>query len=406
MQRAEAYARALENIQNHKVNHVRNLGTIDTAAVAAAQASGGMFSHITAPVDPSLIAPVGDPAGSPVRGSAATTYSMPIMASAAHTRAPASVAPVPAPVPDSNAPSGTPKHGGGSGGGGSGPGGSGHGGSGGGGGSHGPTDGGPHDGGSHGPSDGGPSGPSGPGPADSGDHAKDKQDKTKEDPEAPADHAADGDKEPEPFIPKLETNTTPPNPKDDAKDEKKKQKLKDQIDKNTDMPSQSELRQLWVDTNFLTVQDMWHLGKHIWEYWVRTRVRLMKGRFSKFDANLPFIGTEMLRIKEETEHHEVGQFKEAMTNMGIIEVRGLLNRSSNADQIKACIEVLTEKGQMRWDDVRTWDAINRISYLPGDKKIPIPRDRDPYSPVGMDEETVCQKWVWSTWERRLTASGR
>ncbi len=152
---------------------------------------------------------------------------------------------------------------------------------------------------------------------------------------------------------------------------------------NVTIPHEGMISQLWNETQFLSCQDVGQLAKHIWEYWTRTWERKMKNRFAKFGSHLPFIGTEMLRIKEDTEHEEVGKFKHAMEHMGDFEVRGLLNTSSNQDQIKACIEVLTEKGMMRWDDIRTWNAINRIPALSGDKKIPIPNDGNAYAIVGM-----------------------
>ncbi len=157
---------------------------------------------------------------------------------------------------------------------------------------------------------------------------------------------------------------------------------------NVTTPHEGDMMRLWNETQFLSCQDIGQLGKHIWEYWTRTWERKMKNRFSKFGSHLPFIATEMLRIKEDTEHEEVGKFKHAMEHMGDFEVRGLLNGSSNQDQIKACIEVLTEKGMMRWDDIRTWKAINRITALSNSKKIPIPNDGNAYAIVGMSESGI------------------
>lgn len=188
-------------------------------------------------------------------------------------------------------------------------------------------------------------------------------------------------------IPYLETTVAPPDPDKERQEEEETRAEREKVENNVYLPPVNELEKLWVETHLLSVQEMWQLAKHIWEYWERTWERKMKGRFSKFGANLPFINTEMLRIKEETEHHEVGTFKEAISAMGIVEIRGILNRSSNGDQIKACIEVLVDKGQMRWDDVRTWEAMNRIAHLPTDNRIPIPKDGNPYTPVSFDEKT-------------------
>lgn len=157
---------------------------------------------------------------------------------------------------------------------------------------------------------------------------------------------------------------------------------------NVAMPHEGTIAHIWNETQFLSCQDVGQLGKHIWEYWTRTWERKMKNRFAKFGSHLPFIGTEMLRIKEDTEHEEVEKFKHAMAHMGDFEVRGLLKKSSNQDQIKACIEVLVEKGMMRWDDVDFWKAVNRIPALALDKKIPIPKDGNPHSIVKVDSSGV------------------
>jgi|GEM_PF-2124211 len=160
---------------------------------------------------------------------------------------------------------------------------------------------------------------------------------------------------------------------------------------NTQSPETSWLRTQWDETHFLTTQDVYQLGKAIWEYWNRRWERRMKHRYSRFGANMPLIGAEMFKIKEDAEHEEVGKYKHAYENMPWGEVRGILNNSSNQDEIRACIEVLVDKGQMRWDDVRTWEAINRIPALANDKKIPIPKNRDPYAIVGRDKGTGTKK---------------
>ncbi len=330
MQRIEVYNRTIEKIRRQKMHVATRYNDKETVASLAAQ------------------------------GTVIPTTNTYAYASAAPA-APTSVA--------TKTQAAEPSHGGGDGGGGHG--GGGHGGAGGPPGPSGPTS----------PSPSHPAGPTGPtGPTAAHDAAKAKPGA----PPTPPTPSLGGD---EKFIPNLRTQIPKSNPEKEMAEAELLAAQKKKIDENVYMPPDNALKNLWVETHFLSVQEMWQLGKHVWEYWERTWERKMKGRFSKFGQHLPFIGTEMLRIKEETEHHEVGKFKEAITAMGVIEVRGILNRSSNADQIKACIEVLVEKGQMRWDDVRTWEAFNRIPNLPADKRIPIPNDRNPYSPVSIDEKT-------------------
>lgn len=204
------------------------------------------------------------------------------------------------------------------------------------------------------------------------------------------DEASDGDTKKDDKLPK-ETDE-----QREARQAKEKKELITHAEKefetaNTESPQASWLRTQWDETHFLTTQDVYQLGKAIWEYWNRRWERRMKHRYSRFGANMPFIGAEMFKIKEDAEHEEVGKYKHAYENMPYNEVRGILNNSSNQDEIRACIEVLVDKGQMRWDDVRTWEAINRVPALANNKKIPIPKNRDPYAIVGRDPGTGTKK---------------
>lgn len=175
------------------------------------------------------------------------------------------------------------------------------------------------------------------------------------------------------------------------KEKEEEKKIQETIDKTVETPDAHALKELWDDMQFLSVQDVFQLAKSVWEYWNRMWERKTKRRYSKFGANMPWIGPDMLRIKEETEHHEVNMYKEVMQHMGIIEVRSILNGSSNPDQIKAAIETLVDKGQMRWDDVRVWQAVNRISK--SEDQIPIPHANpktntiNPYDIVKIDPVT-------------------
>lgn len=171
---------------------------------------------------------------------------------------------------------------------------------------------------------------------------------------------------------------------DEAKEEHLKEAAEKYREDNIVEPKQNAITQFWYDTQFLTPVDVMELGKSVWEYWKRTWERKQKNRYSKFGSSMPFISTEMLRIKEDTEHEEVGKFEHAIGHMGTFEVRGIMNSSSNQDQIKACIKTLSDRGHMRWDDVRMWEAVNRIPALAFDKRILIPRDGNPHSIVKVE----------------------
>lgn len=418
IRRAEAHKNARQSMLNRQIRLAQTLDADDvlaslisqlapssnaTAGHAAAVSTGtsapastshvAAAAHGTSPAVTTIQIP--PPSGT---GAAASAVSAPVSTSGSHGPTPPSSSSTPSPyTPSSGSHMHVPAHYG------AGPvsGGSaapGHGSTGGGHGAppHAPADAASHD--THGGSGHTPPPPGGHAPTDAHDgdaHGGDPHDTAHDAHDAHGDHHSDplydeeGNKL---LLPNLETVIADHDPAKIHEAEKKFAELQAKIAKGTDTPSQNALREFYVNTHILSANEMWQLAKAVWEYWNRTWERKMKGRFSKFGANLPFIGTEMLRIKEETEHHEVGQYKEAITAMGIIEIRGILNGSSNADQIKACIEVLVEKGQMRWDDVRTWEAMNRIPNLPGANKIPIPKDRNPYTAVGVDEKNGSKKF--------------
>lgn len=149
----------------------------------------------------------------------------------------------------------------------------------------------------------------------------------------------------------------------------------------------SYLKSLWNNTVFLTGQDIWQLLKSCYEYYVRWYERKAKHRYSMYGKDLPKISTEMLRIKEEAEHQEVGKFKEAMVHMGVLEIKHIMYSTTNKDQLKACMETLVEKGQMRWDDIALWKSVNH--HLPAKKQIryDTSSNADPYKGVYKDPTT-------------------
>ncbi|MEK7544895.1 MAG: hypothetical protein AAB551_02075 [Patescibacteria group bacterium] len=156
--------------------------------------------------------------------------------------------------------------------------------------------------------------------------------------------------------------------------------------KDVEVPKDGAMRAFWRKTTFLRGADIWELGKACWEYYKRWYERESKGRYANYGKDLPYLMTEMLKVKEDTEHHEVGQFKSAMVNMGVVEIQHIMHQTTNKDQLKACIEALVDKGQMDWNDMHFWQALNL--HLPNDKKIRYDSNHlDPHKGVYVDPTT-------------------
>ncbi len=137
------------------------------------------------------------------------------------------------------------------------------------------------------------------------------------------------------------------------------------------------LRSIWADTRLITLNDLWEMGKTMWEYYNRRFERRQKERYSGMGEDLPFFGPEMKRINQSAENEEVNQFKDFLEQSGVFEVQERLKKTGNKDEMKASFTVLSEKGQLRWDDIDMWRNINK--FVHPSLAIPIPSNGDPYT---------------------------
>ena len=143
----------------------------------------------------------------------------------------------------------------------------------------------------------------------------------------------------------------------------------------TYIPEQNYLIGLWQRTRVLASDDFMGLFKSMYEYYERRWQRRSKEKYSMVGEGLPYWGTEMGRIKQQAENEEVNQNMEAMENWGEWQVQDTLRKTSNKDQAKACFQVLSKKGVIRWDDVEMWEMLNR--FVPQGVRVPIPPGHDP-----------------------------
>lgn len=140
------------------------------------------------------------------------------------------------------------------------------------------------------------------------------------------------------------------------------------------------LGEVWSQTTFLSIMDLYNMGKEIIEFIKRKHHRKSKNRFSGLGGNLPFqLNTEMNRIQQAAENEEVNTYKEAMDQWGTWQVLEKLHTTHSKDEAKACFFVLTEKGEIRWDDMAMWNTLNYLTsnFTNQGAKLFIPLTKEP-----------------------------
>ena len=122
----------------------------------------------------------------------------------------------------------------------------------------------------------------------------------------------------------------------------------------------SYLSTLWQETTLLSIRDIIQVAKTFKESLARRHGTKSRRRGAEVGKHLPGrFGMEFERDAQAAENDEVNQYKEAMAQWGIWQIRDTLHKAADRFQIKACIITLVEKGQMRWDDPKFWDSLNR-----------------------------------------------
>lgn len=147
----------------------------------------------------------------------------------------------------------------------------------------------------------------------------------------------------------------------------------------TSIKEDGYLKSLWDDTRFMTIDDLFQMGKTMWEYYDRRFQTKQKQKYSQIGQDLPYFSPEFQRINQSAENEEVNQFQETLDQFGVLQIMDRLHSTSNIFEMKAAFIVLVGKGQLRFDDVKMWENFNQ--FLPSELKIPIPHDRNPYTIV-------------------------
>lgn len=142
-------------------------------------------------------------------------------------------------------------------------------------------------------------------------------------------------------------------------------------------------KEMWATTRFLSISDLWEMGKAMYEYYERRFQRRQKGRYAEVSKHVPFFAPEMKRVGQAAETEAMNQFKEAYEQFGVFEILDRMRQTHNRDELKAGFITLTSKGQMRWDDIGIWKSINR--FVDPEVAIPIPGNGDPFTQISEDD---------------------
>lgn len=138
------------------------------------------------------------------------------------------------------------------------------------------------------------------------------------------------------------------------------------------------LRKLWDETYWMSASDFWALGKAIWEYHVRQHERKQKHKIGSVGEKLPWFDKEGARIKKHAENESVSLYKDAFEKTGPDIIQKRLRESRDKDEIQAGFIVLSERGELRWDDVGMWENLNK--FIKDDRyRIYVPANGDPAS---------------------------
>ncbi len=134
--------------------------------------------------------------------------------------------------------------------------------------------------------------------------------------------------------------------------------------------SPSYFQQLWSDTKFLSVDDIFHLATESWEFMQRRRDRNSQDARAavgqKLFKDVPFLdllSNEYLSKRQKLEQDEVSEYQGNLSNMSHEEIYPLLFNPKNVDHLKAVINDLCDKGKMRWDDHRVWKSLGKYSFI-------------------------------------------
>lgn len=132
-------------------------------------------------------------------------------------------------------------------------------------------------------------------------------------------------------------------------------------------PSASYLRQLWTNSHFLSLGDVWEMGKEVLDYIKRYLERYQKGKIGAVGHALfpGGLGSNFKALQQQAENDRVQRFMQAYEQYGYGDLYEQLRSTSDKDELKAIFQAMSAKGWIVWDDPVLLAAISRIARKTG-----------------------------------------
>ncbi len=119
-----------------------------------------------------------------------------------------------------------------------------------------------------------------------------------------------------------------------------------------------------VKFNYFSLRDVYELFKQIFE-------KLEKNRKRKSDRAVGMLGMkifgkdsdygrEFVRMSRSSEKERIDEWKTAYQDEEGWIIKKNLYRSNDQDEIRACMDLLLEKGYLMWEDPKLWEVFNRM----------------------------------------------
>ena len=141
----------------------------------------------------------------------------------------------------------------------------------------------------------------------------------------------------------------------------------------------SIFRKMWLDTSFLSLDDVGQVAVDIWEFLDRRHKRKKADHAAQLGMAL-FKGTDLGREayarQQKAEAEEVQEWQSRYENLDAWQLLAELKAIAasidpSKDQLKAIMRILAQKGRIDWRDPNLWICLNRLQ---GDEEL-VPGDR-------------------------------
>jgi hypothetical protein len=178
---------------------------------------------------------------------------------------------------------------------------------------------------------------------------------------------------------------------------------------------QNKNRPRKYDISYFSLHDAQQMFKEYFEY----RTRLWNRRSERAVAALGVkafgspndsrtesqIAKEFTKKDEETEDARVNEYKTQKGSYNVWDIKEDLYNTSDADEAKACIDMLIDKGGLEWFDQNFWNLLNRLEGFQRFKPTDVNKDRGELN--RKLRESISNIWsedYFNTWSTQIESS--